>query len=190
MRFFAAFFLYIFVFVQVAQAGWWLVTEQVVSQAGGGGCADTGITTIGASDGGITVGYALFVPVTSAANCDVNTINIYTRGVNGATNIKVALYSDNGTPDGFIEDNSLDIGVINTTAGWLAMSLDAAQTLSSSTTYWIGIKGDDVFRAYYDAGATVNRTGPEVYANAWTDPAADNGNLSSRDYSAYLSYVP
>jgi len=95
--------------------------------------------------------------------------------VNGAGNVKVAVYADDaGEPGALL--NAVNAGQA-VTAGWNTISFPSTQ-LTSGTGYWLAFITDAKITCRYTSGGKVKRYKAQAYAGySFEDPAPDMSNM-------------
>lgn len=125
-----------------------------------------------------------------ASNGTATSIDVYSSNSTSTTDVKVGLYDDSSGPNNLVspgENETTDVGTWSDS--WKSFT-SASITVSSATTYWIGVSRSAGFTLYYDVNGGTNRYYDNVtYASAWNDPFDNNGS-SGAEYSFRCTYTP
>jgi hypothetical protein len=141
-------------------------TSVVVTVSNTTGPTLLGNQTIQATNDNNGSGNAEAFSYTASSTGAAVSISFYVASGNGATSLKLGIYSDNsGHPGSLLTSGTITSPVV----GWNTLTLTTTPTLSSGTVYWIGFLG---------TGGTLN------YRDAAT------GNCSESDSATGLSSLP
>jgi hypothetical protein len=149
-----------------AGAYYYRVTAEDAAGNTGPASDEAGATVISVSGGGLLLlgskavqdmadsnpaGEAEAFAFTALATGDARTLGFYVDSGSAATNLAVGLYSDaGGAPGALLADGSIDAP---TAGAWNTVALGADPTLSSGSTYWIGLLGTGGRLNYRDGAA-------------------------------------
>ncbi len=125
-----------------------------------------GTTNNGASFGG-TAETGHWTKFTATQTGTVSEIRVE---VEGATNVKVAIYADNGgTPTGGARlgyNNNVNACV----DGWNTIALTVSASVTNGVSYWLAMSPDATNAARYTSGAETYRYAAGIYAGGFADP--------------------
>lgn len=153
---------------------------KIASSIAGGTTADIGDTSTGTSDYTDNYQHIQAQKVTASETGNIVNMSIYLAAVaEFCPNVQLGIYADNGsgTSAGALLGSSTPTA---TTTGWNTMTLTSSVTITSGTTYWLGVatECDDTLRYTPGTGSRVHMLGISTLPSTFASEISGSGQLA------------
>jgi hypothetical protein len=135
------------------------------------GITQTGVSTRTASTNAPGAGQLALMKITPNVTCNLQSVGLYPGATSAAAKFKAVLYADStGSPGSLTATGTEVTGTTANTA--LTLPFASGQSLTASTSYWIGFITDtSVALNEYDASSNQGQKKANTYASGAPNPA-------------------